>query len=284
MSARRALSGIVACVILLVAIWIASFHLASFQRADQHVFLAFYDLTYLYYPGRPNPAFSFLISLCHALPYALIAALVVAFALGRGQPRAACAAAIVLIGANLTTLVLKALLPEPRVATLVVGAPHVPYPRWPSGHSTAAMAVALALVFVAPARLRPVAAAAGGAFVALVADGLLVLGSHLPSDVLAGFLVAAGWSLIALIAVFRDEHGARTRRRHSVRAVTLGLSLPLSLSAGSLVLVSPEAIVPYAGGHGRFVAVALGVAAFTIATCMAVAIVLSDVRRPASRA
>jgi membrane-associated phospholipid phosphatase len=130
----------------------------------------------------------------------------------RRQTSAACVAATVLIGANLIILVLKALVPEPHIPTLVLGAPQVPYPRWPSGHSAAAMALALSLVFVAPARLRPMAAA-GGTFAALIADALLVFGSHLPSDVFAGFVVAAAWSLIGLMVLFGGERPARARLR-----------------------------------------------------------------------
>jgi membrane-associated phospholipid phosphatase len=278
--------AIVACIVLLALIWTASFHVTWFQRADQNLLLAFYDLTYLYYPAHSNAVFSFLVSLCDPWPYLLFGALSVSFALVRRQTGSAWAAGIVLIGANITTFALKAVLPEPHIASLVAGAPRVAYPRWPSGHSTAAMALALSIILVAPVRLRPVAAAAGAAFAALVADGLLVLGSHLPSDVLAGFLVAAGWLLIAVTAVFVSERRTLVRRHRSIRTVpknALGLIASFGLSAGAVVLAGPHAIVAYAGTHGRFVAAALAVATFSSASCTALAVMLSDLRRSPPR-
>lgn len=280
---RRALPAIGACVVLLALTWIAAFHLTWFQRADQHLSLAFYDLTYLYYPAHPNGTFRFLVSLCDPWPYVLLCTLTIAFAFVRGQPQAGRAASIVLLGANLTTLVLKAVLPEPHTASLVAGVPPVSYPRWPSGHSTAALALALAVVFVAPQRLRSVAAALGAAFATVVAVGLLVLGSHLPSDVLGGFLVAVGWSLIAVNASFGEQGRARATHHLSSKDVTLGLGLSLALAVGCVVLAGPHATLSYAGGHGRFVAGALGIAAFSAATCLAVEARMSGVRRSPAR-
>ena len=272
---RRTLSEIAACVLLLALIWIASFHLTSLRRADHELDLAFYDLTYRYYPAHPNAAFSFLVSICDPWPYLLLGGLVIAFALARRQLHAAWAAGIVLIGANLTTLALKALVPEPHAAALLVGVPRVPYPRWPSGHTTAAMALAVSVVLVAPARLRLASAAAGGAFAALVAVGVLVLGSHQPSDVLGAFPVAAGWSLLAVTAWLADEPRVLPRRRRPGQTLAVGLFLSLALFAVALVLVGPHAIVSYAGGNGRFVAAALGIAAVAAANCSAVAVALS---------
>ena len=53
---------------------------------------------------------------------------------------------------------------------------------------------------VAPARLRPLAIAAGGAFALAVGVSVLVLGWHFPSDVLGGVCVAAAWTLCGLAA------------------------------------------------------------------------------------
>ena len=57
---------------------------------------------------------------------------------------------------------------------------------WPSGHSTAAMTLALCAILVAPPVLRTAAAILGGAFAVGVGYALLVLGWHYPSDVLGG--------------------------------------------------------------------------------------------------
>ena len=64
----------------------------------------------------------------------------------------------------------------------------------PSGHTTAVMSLALALVIVSPPRLRPLAAAAGGLLTVATVFSLLVLGSHYPSDIVGGLLVATAWA------------------------------------------------------------------------------------------
>ena len=70
-----------------------------------------------------------------------------------------------------------------RPATTSAGA------SWPSGHSTAALALVLCAVLVAPVRLRPTVAALGGAFAVAVGCSLLILAWHMPSDVFGGYLV-----------------------------------------------------------------------------------------------
>ena len=72
---------------------------------------------------------------------------------------------------------------------------------WPSGHSTAAMTMALCAVIAAPPRLRPTVAAVGGAFAVAVAYAILTLGWHFPSDVFGGYLVAATYVLLAVSAI-----------------------------------------------------------------------------------
>lgn len=65
---------------------------------------------------------------------------------------------------------------------------------FPSGHSTAAMSLALAGVLLAPPRLKAVAAAGGALLVLAVGFSIVVQAWHFPSDVLGGHLVAAAWS------------------------------------------------------------------------------------------
>ena len=117
----------------------------------------------------------------------------VVVALARRRARDACAVVVLVFGAGATTLLLKQLLPQAPVVSFLGIISPVPYPRFPSGHATAAMALVLALTSVAPARLRPVVAGLGAVFAAAVGYSLLTIGSHFPSDVLAGFLVAATW-------------------------------------------------------------------------------------------
>ena len=58
-----------------------------------------------------------------------------------------------------------------------------------------ALAAALCLIAVSPGRLRAPAAVGGGGLALGVGYSVLLLGWHFPSDVLAGFCVAAVWTV-----------------------------------------------------------------------------------------
>jgi len=101
--------------------------------------------------------------------------------------------AVLVVGANLTTQVLKEVLPRPYE---YVGG----YPSdntLPSGHTTVAASVAAALVFVVPPRGRPWAALLGGAYTAATGVATLVGQWHRPSDAVAAVLVVLAWAGLA---------------------------------------------------------------------------------------
>jgi membrane-associated phospholipid phosphatase len=135
--------------------------------------------------------------------YAAVGLVLIAIALGRRRPRTAVATAVLLVATGLTTQFLKRLVDVPRESYIDERA--VFASSWPSGHATAAMTLALCAVLVAPAVLRPVAALAGAAYAAAVSYAILALAWHLPSDVVGGFLVATGWTLVAVAALIAAE-------------------------------------------------------------------------------
>ena len=143
------------------------------------------------------------------LPYACAGLLCIAVALARRRGWRALAVACLLAVTGATTQVLKHALAQPRIEHWLPE--QVATNSWPSGHSTAAMTLALCAVLVAPPALRGVAAMLGGAFAVGVAYAVLVLGWHYPSDVLGGFLVAGLWTSLA-VAVLHRRRGARARR------------------------------------------------------------------------
>ena len=98
---------------------------------------------------------------------------------------------------------LKHLLAQPRVENWL--SPQIAVTSWPSGHSTAAMTLALCAVLVAPPALRAATALLGGAFAVGVGYAVLVLGWHYPSDVLGGFLMAGLWTSLAVAVLHRVE-------------------------------------------------------------------------------
>ena len=112
--------------------------------------------------------------------------------------------------APFTSETLKPLLAHPHAR---VGDVHIGPASWPSGHSTAALALVLCAVLVTPARLRPVVAGVGGVFAVAVGCSLLILAWHMPSDVLGGYVVATLWMALAVAALRLAERRWPTRQR-----------------------------------------------------------------------
>jgi membrane-associated phospholipid phosphatase len=151
---------------------------------------------------------------------ALLAA-ICAGGLWLGRRRQVLAAVIVVAGANLTTQLLKGALAHVRHRAAAHGV-DLPWPNsFPSGHTTAAASIAVALLLVAPARHRLAAAFAGVALSTAVGLSTIVLGWHYPSDVLGALFVVGAWGFAALawlrLRAGRDraaETQKRSRPRH----------------------------------------------------------------------
>jgi membrane-associated phospholipid phosphatase len=155
-----------------------------------------------------------LLALLDPALFTLWAVLLVAFALTRGHPRVALAVACVMGLAPLTAETLKPLLAHSHAQ---VGYSYIDPASWPSGHATAAVALVLCAVLVAPMWLRPAVAALGGAFAVAVGCSLLILAWHMPSDVLGGYLVASLWMALAVAGLRAADRREAIRRRESAR-------------------------------------------------------------------
>ncbi|MGH2857601.1 MAG: phosphatase PAP2 family protein, partial [Solirubrobacteraceae bacterium] len=204
--ARIALSGAAVGVALLAVTWYVSHHVGVAMSADVSILRGFALL------DRPwlNTLTNFVAGLCDPNHYVFLVAVPIIVALARRRPRVAAMIAIVVLGANETTQLLKPLLAAPR--DVVYWHP-VDLASWPSGHATAAMTLALCSIVAAPARRRPAVATAMAAFAVAVSYSFLELGWHYPSDVLGGFLVAGIWTLLgvaALTIVESRRAGARS--------------------------------------------------------------------------
>jgi membrane-associated phospholipid phosphatase len=112
----------------------------------------------------------------------LVLAGLVAVALLRRRPWAAAGAAVVVLGSSATTAGFKA----------VAGG------SLPSGHVTAVAGLACAAALVAGRWLRPLVLIAGTVAVLVQGTATMVAGWHRPSDVVAGVLVAVGWTALVL--------------------------------------------------------------------------------------
>lgn len=182
------------CVLALVAVWAAASQVPAVELKDS---VALHDFTLLDRPSVEDVG-SFLLHLLEPLLFTIWGAALVCVALARGRGRVALAVASVLVLAPFTSETLKPLLAHRHD---VVGGVHVGPASWPSGHSTAALALVLCAILVAPARRRPLVAAIGLAYAAVVGVMLLVLAWHMPSDVIGGYLVATLWAALAVAAL-----------------------------------------------------------------------------------
>jgi membrane-associated phospholipid phosphatase len=272
--ARTALLGAGAGVALLIITWFLTFHVGVFRSADRATFRGFAGLQ----PHFDSVA-NFIVRLCNPKPFAFLAAVPLIVTLARRRPRLAVGIAAMLLGANVTTQLLKPLLAEPRSVGLLASSPAPA--SWPSGHATAAMSLALASMLAAPHRMRPVLGALGALFAVAVSYSLLSLGSHYPSDVFGGFLVAATWTLLVVAALYMAEgRAARALSMPPLPSVRHALGPPAValagaiLLAGVMVIARPHAVTSYARGHETFVVGAAAIAVFALALASAVTLAL----------
>jgi membrane-associated phospholipid phosphatase len=186
------------CVLAMAAVWSLAELVPAIQFKDA---VALHDFTRLNRPAIDGIG-NLLIKVLRPELFILWGVALVAACLARGRPRVALAVVAVMSLAPLTSELLKPLLAHPhvRIAGLEINPA-----SWPSGHSTAALALALCVVLVAPARLRPVLSILAGAFALAVGIFLLVFAWHMPSDVLGGYLVASMWMALAVAGLRAAE-------------------------------------------------------------------------------
>ena len=111
--------------------------------------------------------------------------------------------AALIVGANLSTQVLQ---------ELTLGHRHVlllPRAQWPSGHTTAVVSAALGLLLGAPPGLRWPIAVLTVAVALAVGWAVILLGSHLPSDVAGAVFVCGIWASLAVAALQWRRTGSR---------------------------------------------------------------------------
>lgn len=185
-----------AAVLAAVAVWCVAFATDAGQRLDARAL----EHARATYGSRGYAVAHHAVRIADPLPFAVLAAGLLAIAFARRRPRLACAAAVTLLAATVTTELLKELTADAERGTRIPYT-HIAAASWPSGHTTAAAMLALWLPLVAPPALRPLAAAAAAAILLVVAGSVLVVGSHFPSDVLGALCVAAAWTAAGLAAV-----------------------------------------------------------------------------------
>jgi membrane-associated phospholipid phosphatase len=213
---------------------------------------------------RVHHAVDVMAHLADPLPYAAAGLVLVLVALARRLPWRAGMVVVLLGATGATAQIIKHLLAQPRFEVWL-GNDQVGPAAWPSGHSTAAMTLALCAVLVAPAALRLLAAVCGGAFAVGVGYAVLVLAWHYPSDVLGGFLLAGAWTALAVAflrvvePVQRDDRAGAGRTRDLL--VGLGVAVAAALAAAIVAASVGGEITLYASERSTLVVGALVIAA-----------------------
>ena len=278
--ARWALIGGGVGIAALFVTWYAAFHIGFVEQTDEKIFSGFGGLGQRPHVGALANAIA---QLCNPDPYVYLAAIPIVVALLRRRLPVALTVGGIILGANITTELLKPLLAEPRAHALLVGKFLPPGAgSWPSGHATAAMSLTLCMILASPARFRPVMATLGAAFTIAVVYSFLALGWHYPTDVLGGFVVATTWTLLGMAALFAAQARQGWSQLLTGEMIPTGSALapPLAtlLSAGgvaAIVLIArPAAITSYAKAHAAFVlgAAGIGIMALALATGVMVAL------------
>jgi hypothetical protein len=196
----------------------------------------------------------------------LVLVCLVAVAVGviRRRVDLAVAAGALVIGANLTTQLLKTHLHRPNLDGF-------PAPNsFPSGHTTAAASVAFALILALPHAVRGMVALIGAGYVTVIAVATVWAEWHRPSDTVAGLLVVLAWGGV-ITAALRAHRlrvpGVASRPTRLTTTLLLALFV-LSAAAGLLglaaVVLSERGILSHDLVSGRF-AFGTGAACITAA-------------------
>lgn len=189
---KMPLLGAVACLVALVPVAVAAYKIGPFVRLDRSILFGLVQTE-----GGTIESAAELIRFVGELPVVivLLAGIVL---LGRhlGRRREALAAFGVVLGAAISGQLLKLVFAYPRFEDAYWT--HPQELAFPSGHTTAAASLSIALVLVVPPARRLAAAAIGIVVTAAVGISVVVLGWHYPSDVLGGLLVASAWGLAAV--------------------------------------------------------------------------------------
>lgn len=268
-SPRFTLVAASACTVAAAAVWLVAFRTATGARLDALIMNGFLGLR----GPRIDRLADAVAHLADPAPFALATVAIVTVALVRRRPWLAGMTGVVLIGANATTQALKILTAEPRLANTMTGG-YVDAASWPSGHATAALTMALCAAVVVPSRWRALVLALGGTFTIAVGYSVLVLGWHLPSDVLGAFCVATIWTLLGITAATtleRHRVPERTQRRPASVAPAAAAGVAVAAGLAGAALARPDGALAYAAANTSFVVGAAVIGSAVLAVIAAIA-------------
>jgi undecaprenyl-diphosphatase len=195
---RHAVAGCLVCVAGFGLVLVLAYWVGPAERLDRTVLDAISTPTDTLANEVAYVGFQVVNTIPVWVAAATIAALI---ALAQWRIRDAVLAVALVAGTGGLVLALKALLVNPRYQPVPIGSDAYPWKdAFPSGHSAGSLAMSLAFLTVVPVSWRRSTAAAGIVFTLFISLGVLILNYHYPSDVLAGWLLTAGWwfALLAL--------------------------------------------------------------------------------------
>ncbi|WP_176738184.1 phosphatase PAP2 family protein [Micromonospora inyonensis] len=215
----------------------------------------------------------------------LAATAVIGFiALLRRRIALAVTATALVVGANVTTQLLKYGLDRPEYGIdpqrAEVGN------SLPSGHACVAASVAVALVLVLPRKVRVLGAFLGAGYAAVNGVATLSAGWHRPSDAVAAFLVVGGWAALGgLLLLFtqREQAQVEPADSHRTPALVLGIAGLVAIIVATVALAwldgQPEAPVSDLSRRPLFVGYAGSAAGIVGVMGVVMALVLASVHR-----
>lgn len=195
---------------------------------------------------------------------------------------------LLVVGANLTTQVLKHLITRPDLGIDPERASAGN--SLPSGHTAVAASVAVALVLVLPSKVRAWWAVLGAGYTALAGVATMSAGWHRPSDAVASLLVVGAWAGVAgllLIAGQRGDVPVPPGGAHRLTAVALAVAGIAFLGAAWVAVNWTDAVLQTPVDNlnrGRlFIAYAGSAAGISGVTCLLFAAVLATVHQVVPR-
>lgn len=199
----------------------------------------------------------------------LIVGITMAVAFIRRRPAAAVQAGVLIVGATVTTQVLKQLAPRPELTGEIYGN------SFPSGHVTVAVAAVLAIMTTFGRHIRPLLFMVGAAFAAVVAEQTVAYGWHRCSDVVGACAVALFWLGLVRIVASRVSRSSPTRddvgpRSHGATSIVLGLALVVCLTASGAIWsigIGSDMSLTTSTGHGVLLGARLAAAGVVLVTC-----------------
>jgi membrane-associated phospholipid phosphatase len=223
-----------------------------------------------------------------ALSLAIATAVIGFIALIRGRKALALMTILLIVGANVTTQFLKYGIDRPDLGIdeerAAVGN------SLPSGHTTVAASVAVALVLVLPPRMRALGALVGVAYTALAGVATMSAGWHRPSDAIAALLIVGAWTAVAsvvLVLARRAEDFVEKQDAHRLATALLLIGGVGLLAVAAVAVGLTEQVLstpPEDLGRRRLLAAYAGSAAGITGTAsLVMGLILATVHRVVPR-